>query len=820
VLGVVWYRFRVTFGRRRGGYLAVVLLVGLAGGVAMGAVAAARRTQASFAVYLASTSPSDLTVLTGAGGLGPGSSAGYDRALAGRISRLPHVNRVQSYAGLDVAVLAPGGAVRFNVMGLPGSVDGEYFGQDRVTIVQGRMADPRRAGEVVIDAKGSPASVHVGSVVPVGFYTSAQEGLPDFGQARIRPYLRLNVRVVGKAVFSRELVQDDIDASLDGGLLFTPALTRQLTRCCVSYTETAVRLDGGARDVAAAEAAIERVLPRGFPVVFYVTSLTEAKAERAIRPESIALGVFGGIAALAALLIAGQVIGRQLRLGAGDLEVLRALGAGPAITVSDQLPGLAGAVAAGSLLAAAVAAGLSPLAPTGLVRPVYPDPGIAFDWMVLGLGPLVLIAGLSAVAVALAYRQAPHRAARRRPPGRPGSAAARAAASSGLPAPAVEGIRFALDPGAGRNAVPARPTILGTALATIVVVATVTFGASLNNLIAHPALYGWNWTYALSPGFPTYIPQQRAAALLDHDPGVAAWTGVYFGTVTIDGQIVPVIGASPHAPVGPPILSGHGLDAPGQVVLGAATLAQLHKHLGDTVDVRTRAAKPARLRIVGTATLPSLGISATLHTEMGTGALLSYQLIPGHAGNPSRSPSAGPNNILVRLRPGANPAAARRTLRRLVPGDGGSVSSVQRPAEIVNYRSMGTTPAFLGAALAAAAVTALGLTLIASVRRRRRDLALLKTLGFTRRQLAAAIAWQSSIAVTAGTIIGVPSGIALGRFLWDLFARQINVVPQPAIPGLPVILISFGALALANIVAAVPSRVAARTPTALLLRAE
>ncbi len=173
MLGVVWYRFRVTFCRRRGGYLAVVLLVG----VAMGAVAAARRTQASFAAYLASTSPSDLTVLTGAGGLGPGSSAGYDPALAGKISRLPQVNRVQSYAGLDVAVLAPSGAVRFNVMGFPGSIDGEYFGQDRVTIVQGRMADPRQAGEVVIDAKGSPAAVHVGSVVPVGF-THAQEGLP------------------------------------------------------------------------------------------------------------------------------------------------------------------------------------------------------------------------------------------------------------------------------------------------------------------------------------------------------------------------------------------------------------------------------------------------------------------------------------------------------------------------------------------------------------------------------------------------------------------------------------------------------------------
>jgi hypothetical protein len=302
---------------------------------------------------------------------------------------------------------------------------------------------------------------------------------------------------------------------------------------------------------------------------------------------------------------------------------------------------------------------------------------------------------------------------------------------------------------------------------------------------------------------------------------VAAWTGIYFATLKIDRLTVPVIGASPNAPVGPPILSGHGLDAPGQIVLGGATLAQLHKHLGDTVKVQAGDAKPAQLRIVGTATLPAIGINATLHTEMGTGALLSYRLIPGDASSPSRGPAAGPNNILVRLRPGANPATARRTLQRLVPAaSGGMVSSVQRPAEIVNYRSMGTNPAYLGAGLAAGAITALGLTLIASVRRRRRDLALLKTLGFTRRQLAAAVAWQSSIAVAAGAITGVPLGIALGRILWDLFARQINVVPQPAVPVLPVILITLGALTLANLVAALPGRAAARTPTALLLRAE
>ena len=133
---------------------------------------------------------------------------------------------------------------------------------------------------------------------------------------------------------------------------------------------------------------------------------------------------------------------------------------------------------------------------------------------------------------------------------------------------------------------------------------------------------------------------------------------------------------------------------------------------------------------------------------------------------------------------------------------------------------MGTTPAILGAGLAAGAVTALALTLMASVRRRRRDLALLKTLGFTRGQLAAAVAWQSSIAVAAGTVVGVPVGIALGRFLWDLFAHQISVVPDPTVPGSPVILIIVGALALANIVALVPGRIAGRTPAALLLRAE
>ena len=811
--GVAWYRFRCTWGERWPGYLALVLLLGLVGGLAMGSVAAARRTQAAFPAYLASTNPSDLTVLTGLYGVA--GSKGYDPAVIAKIAALPGVRHVTSYEGLNVAVLGSGQNQQEQAgsQGLAGSLDGLYFSTDRVTVVQGRMADPSKTDEAVIDAKGTTGPVGVGTVAPLGFFTNAQVTAPGFGAKPAKPYLTVNMKVVGKVVYSQEETQDDADVQRDGGALFTPALTRLLARCCANFTETAVQLKPGA-SVAAAEASIQQVLPKGFPIEFYVTSLTAAKAERAIEPTSIALAVFGGIAAVAALLIAGQVIGRQLRLGAGDLGTLRALGASPAVTTGDGLPGVLGAIAAGALLACVVAVGLSPLAPLGSIRDVYPDPGVAFDWTVLGIGFALFTCLLTAAAVLIAYRRAPHRAVARSVPSRAtGSAVVRAAWAAGLPAPAAEGVRLALDPRAERGRAPVRSAILGTVLATVVLLATVTFGASLTTLVSHPSLYGWNWTYALSSGVIT-VNHNQATAVLDHDPEVAAWTGVWYGTAQIDGATVPLLGTDTDAPVAPPVLSGHGLQGQGQLVLGAATLAQLHKQVGDVVAVADGGPRPVQLRIVGTATLPSMGVAATLHTEMGTGAVLPYQDIPGAAGNQ-------PNDILVSLRPGADLAAQQKLLQTIVPANvGGVVLPVQRPAEIADYQSMGTAPVILAGALVLGALSSLLLTLMSSVRRRRRDLALLKTLGFTRRQLSATVAWQSTAAIAVGAIVGVPLGIALGRALWDLFARQISVVPQPTVPALTVVLIVAGALVTANLVALLPGWVAGRTPAATLLRAE
>ena len=147
-------------------------------------------------------------------------------------------------------------------------------------------------------------------------------------------------------------------------------------------------------------------------------------------------------------------------------------------------------------------------------------------------------------------------------------------------------------------------------------------------------------------------------------------------------------------------------------------------------------------------------------------------------------------------------------------------SSALRPAEIANYRTVGVMPALLAAVLAAGAIGALGLTLVASVRQRRRQFALLKTLGFTQQQIAASVAWQSSVAAVVGVMLGVPIGIALGRWLWTLFADGISAVSHPTVPILSVALVALGAVVFANLVALLPGRVAARTRTSLLLRAE
>jgi hypothetical protein len=823
-----WYRFRSTARSELSYFLTVVVLVGAVGGLALGAIEAARSTESSFSDFVAASHVPQLFVFDGVINPGIGLDSAYNPTLLRTLSHLPHVERVESTVELNLGPLTAQGKplpISTSAPTAEASVGGLDFSEDPVTITDGRMVDPRQAGEVVVDAASAKAlGYHLGEEISVGWVTNAQTSSGNFNPNEAIPiHQRALVKLVGITDGqATTLFEDQDNANGQSLMLFTPALTNKLLACCSNDMISALTLQGGDRHLPAVEAAVKSALPKGLPFVYEESQSIIATANATLRPETIALNVFGGITGVAALLIAGQVISRRVRLRAPDLDIARALGADPPMCLWDGLLGSLGALLLGSFLAGVVAVGLSPLGPLGPVRPFL---GVALrpDWVVIGIGVLILVLVLGGVAVLASFRSLPERARNRA--GRfTSSRVTTAATRAGLPPSAVTGVRFALEPGVGRSAVPVRSAILGAILAVTVVVATVTFGSSLNTLVSHPSLYGWNWNYDMDGGGGLGdIPGQAAAKLLNADPLVESWTGIYYSALTLDGMNVPVMGATPGATVAPPLLSGHGLQASNQVVLGASTLRSLHKQVGDTVQVRIHGSKPITLTIVGTATLPPIGVVGSSHLEMGTGAVLSYRIIPPAARDLFES-TPGPNAILVRTKGGNNPAAlaSLQSIGRRVDiaSNGGSVFGVLRPAEILNYGSLGTTPLLLGAALAVGAAVALGITLVTSVRRRRHDLAILKTLGFTRGQLAVAVAVQATVAAVIGCAVGIPIGIALGRLLWNLFAAEISAVPAPTVPGGTILVIGILALALAILVAMIPGRLAARTTTSQLLRAE
>ena len=316
--------------------------------------------------------------------------------------------------------------------------------------------------------------------------------------------------------------------------------------------------------------------------------------------------------------------------------------------------------------------------------------------------------------------------------------------------------------------------------------------------------------------------QRQSAFLLARDHEVVAASGVYFASIEIDGQRISALGASPKAAVGPPILTGHGLEAANQIVLGAGTMSALHVRVGQSLEVNTGGKRPVSLLVAGTATMPSL-----MGLDMGDGAVIDFKLIPGPLLNSQGNAVPGPNAYLIDTR-GERSAAINslqqitRTINRTPVNEGsaGGAISILRPTEIVDSGSIEAIPTILGAGLAGGAVAALSITLIASVQRRRRDLAVLRVLGLSGRQLASIVALQSSVAMTIGVIVGVPLGVVAGRLLWDLFASGIHAVPAPSVPALEVAAIALGALVLANIMALIPGRIAARTRTAMLLWVE
>ena len=167
---------------------------------------------------------------------------------------------------------------------------------------------------------------------------------------------------------------------------------------------------------------------------------------------------------------------------------------------------------------------------------------------------------------------------------------------------------------------------------------------------------------------------------------------------------------------------------------------------------------------------------------------------------------ADPEATLSRLQPALPPGTF------VVPAGGrGDLPTLGRIAQV---------PLALAALLALLAAGTLAQTLVTSVRSRRRDLAVLKTLGFVQHQVRGAVAWQATTLAVVSLLLGLPIGLALGRWAWVAFADSIGVIPAVAIGVLPLVLTAVGTLILANAVASVPARVAARTRPSSVLRSE
>jgi predicted lysophospholipase L1 biosynthesis ABC-type transport system permease subunit len=143
-----------------------------------------------------------------------------------------------------------------------------------------------------------------------------------------------------------------------------------------------------------------------------------------------------------------------------------------------------------------------------------------------------------------------------------------------------------------------------------------------------------------------------------------------------------------------------------------------------------------------------------------------------------------------------------------------------RPVEITRLEQINQVPASIAALLGGLALLAVGYALVTAVRRRRHELAVLKILGFDRGQVRATVAWHATILGVMGLVLGLPIGVIVGRFVWQLVADGLGTSIDVTVPALWLVLAVPTTILLVNLIAFFPARSAANTRPAVSLRTE
>lgn len=818
----IWLTLRADLRRRWRPLLALALLLGLLGGVVLTAAAGARRTDTAYPRLLALANASQVSIVPQGTGMN-----GYYTALA----KLPQVESMAIGQLYQAAMPAD----RQTPVQLIVSPDGRFGTQvDRARVLAGHLFTAGVAGQAMVNqAMAAAERLAPGDTVRVlGVPNASKTGTPDYAKARA-----LTFRVTAIVALDPQMDLQSGGYGAPAVLVSAPFAAPSLANAMSYGDEAVVRVRPGVRLEAftAAASALSRRYPGTGGRVDVIDHADQVTAlEQATRPQAVALAAFAVLAGLIALVVLGQLLSRQLALESAEFPVLRSFGATRATLVALSLARLAVITVGGALLAVVIAVAASPLMPVGPARAVEPAPGVEVNLAVLGAG-LAAIALLPLLVLSRAAWRAATQAAgplgvaepgQRR--GRPSRLAAVLSRTASVPG--AVGVRLAFEPGRGRTAVPVRSALAGSVIAVAAVVAAAVFGASLVGLIGTPRAYGQNWDAVTDLGFGGVSPQM-AARFLTATPAIAQYAPGDYGEVTIAGKPIAAIGLNDDAGY-LTLLAGRAPRGGTEIALGARTMHDLGLRLGQTVPVTANHEsttstedKTTAMRITGVVVLPRFARGSFAPTGLGTGAVVTTSVLTEPDPATGCQGTLCYNFFLLRYRPGTGQAAQNAGLTKALRAAGCPVGSCltsadQRPAEIRNYASVRDVPLVLGAVLAVLAVATFAHVLLTSVRRRRRDLAMLKTLGLTRAQVLRLVAWQATALAAVALLAGLPLGVIAGRLAWGFFATTAGVAPTPDVP-LPLILLAIPAtLLLANLIATWPGWAAARVHPAVALRTE
>jgi ABC-type lipoprotein release transport system permease subunit len=794
-MGAVLVLARSELRRRWRSVVVLTLLVAFAGAVVLALFAGARRTDTSLQRFDDESQSATVEVTAG----------DATRAQIAEFRRTPGIRAVAEVRQFPLVVDG-------QFLAVAGQVD-ERFGTvvDRARVIDGRLADQSKVDEITIGEQlASELHVGVGDVLHFDSYTPEDISEIQLNNAIPPPPHgpEVALRVVG-------IVRRPLDlggrGSAGGVLVPTIAFTDEYRDRIGSFAGSIlrVRTERGTTDLPAVSRAARRIFGGEDRFSIQALGIEGEGAQDAIDVTTVGLYVAAAVAAVVGLVGLGIALSREIASVDGNQLTLRALGMRPRARVLAAASVAVPVGVAGALLAVVGAVLASPLFPIAVGALAEPDPGLHVDVTALVLGALVVLVVVAVLAFCSASRLA--RASRdTRAPRRPARAAA-AACDLGAPPPVSVGVQFALDQGGARPALPVRSSLVGAAFGVVVVVAVLVFAASLDHLVSTPRAYGWTWDTTAGDR-SIDAPENDCgpiSTVLTTEPVVSEVAAVCTSSVTIAGRPISAWGFQQlRGRIDPLIVDGRAPRALDEVALGRETLDRAGVGVGDRVRIEGPSRK-STFRVVGQSVVPGISDpSPPADSAVFTAAALA-----------NLGDANGGWDLVVRIAPGVERTHAQRVLREL--GGGSSESLAPRvPTEIDRVRRIDGLPVALAVFVSAVAVGAVGFALVTTVRRRRRALAVLKTLGFERRQVRATVAWQATTVVGVGLLVGIPLGLVAGRLVWSIVANQLGVSSDATWPVLGILLLIPMALVLVNLVAALPARRAAHTLPAVVLRSE